>query len=82
MKNLNEVFERFKDDSRRIYIAGGERLYREALNFVKNMYITLIDAYIEGDAYFPEFDQGLFDVSCEKSVDGDIPYRYMTYTRI
>ena len=46
------------------------------------MYITLIDAYIEGDAYFPEFDQELFDVSCEKSVDGDIPYRYMTYTRI
>ena len=45
------------------------------------MYITEIDLNVEGDTRFPEFDESKFIKTTEKVVDGDIPYRYVTYTR-
>ena len=43
--------------------------------------MTEIDAEIEGDTYFPEFDKDLYDYSVDEEVDGEIPYRYVIYTR-
>ena len=36
---------------------------------------------IEGDIYFPEFDEDDFIKEVIGKVDGDIPYTYLTYTR-
>ena len=44
-----------------MFISGGRRLYREALDIVDIMYITEIDADVEGDTYFPEFDAEKFE---------------------
>lgn len=64
-----------------IYIAGGTRLYQEALPIVDKMYITEIHSEFEGDTYFPYFQKELFirEVNCR--FGGDIPYDYVTYTR-
>lgn len=64
-----------------VYISGGERLYQEAITLVNKMYITEIDALIEGDTYFPEFQQENFEKEIVKVVDGEIPYTYITYTK-
>ncbi len=40
-----------------VYISGGAGLYKEAIHMVDKMYITLIDIEIEGDTFFPEFDE-------------------------
>lgn len=66
---------------RKIYIAGGAELYRQALAVVDTMYITEIDTYVEGDAMFPDFDESLFDKKIEGYHQGDIPYTYVTYVR-
>jgi dihydrofolate reductase len=66
---------------RDIYISGGSRLYQEAVSLVDKMFITEIDATIEGDTYFPEFDEIDFSKEVVEKVDGDIPYTYLTYTR-
>lgn len=66
---------------RDIYISGGAGLYREAIALVDKMYITEIDAVIEGDTYFPEFDQSLWEREVTEHVDGELPYDYVTYTR-
>lgn len=39
-----------------IYVIGGENLYRQMLPRANRLYITQIDAEVEGDAWFPEFD--------------------------
>ena len=44
--------------------------------------IDLIDIEIEGDTYFPEFDESLFSKELDNEFDGDISYTYLTYTRI
>lgn len=66
---------------RDIFIGGGGKLYEEALPLVEKMYITEIDAVIEGDTFFPEFDASAFERVVEKSVDGELPYQYVTYIR-
>lgn len=64
-----------------IYISGGAGLYREAMDLVQKMYITEVEAVIEGDTYFPEFDEKLFTKTVDERVEGEIPFTYVTYTR-
>ncbi|MBN2220886.1 MAG: dihydrofolate reductase [Vallitaleaceae bacterium] len=64
-----------------VYISGGARLYEEALPLVDVMYITEIEAQIEGDRYFPEFDEEDFEKEIIRRVEGEIPYTYLTYKR-
>jgi dihydrofolate reductase len=63
------------------FIAGGEMLYREALPLVDKMYITMIDQIIEGDTFFPYFEEEDFCITSEERFDGDNPYTYLTYER-
>ena len=65
-----------------IYISGGVKLYEEALSIVEKMYITEIYLNIEGDTYFPSFDKNQFTKEINQKFDGDIPYVYVTYTKI
>ena len=39
-----------------VMIVGGATVYEEALPIADRLYVTLVDADIEGDASFPEFD--------------------------
>jgi len=66
---------------RDIYISGGARVYEEALPFVEKMYITEIDLEVEGDTYFPKFNEDEFVKEIDEEFDGEIPYTYVTYTR-
>lgn len=67
--------------SRDVYISGGAGLYREAISIVDKMYITEIDAIIEGDTFFPDFNEDEFTKKINKRVEGELPYTYVTYTR-
>jgi dihydrofolate reductase len=40
-----------------IFVIGGARLYAQMLPYANRLYMTLVEADIEGDAWFPEFDQ-------------------------
>ena len=58
-------------------------MYGQALELVEKMFITEIDAQIEGDTYFPVFEESLFYKKVERRIQirGQIPYTYLTYTR-
>lgn len=40
-------------DDPEIFVIGGADLYRQALNFANRIYLTLVHAQIDGDAFFP-----------------------------
>jgi dihydrofolate reductase len=65
-----------------IYISGGAALYREAIDLVDKMYITIIEKEIEGDTYFPGFDERQFKKQVNERYEAEIPYTNLTYTRI
>ena len=79
VRSLKEALERFP--KRDIFIAGGARLYSEALDIADTMYITEVCAEIEGDTFFPKFDESKFTKTQEEYIGGDMPYRYVTYKR-
>ena len=64
-----------------VYISGGSMLYQEALPLVDKMYITEIDLDVEGDTFFPNFNEGDFLKEVEQRIEGEIPYTYITYIR-
>jgi len=65
-----------------VYFAGGYGIYRDALPLVDVMYITEIHTVIEdGDAFFPKFDTGDYDVTIEETCGDDIKYTRTVYRR-
>ncbi len=52
-KNVEEALQTFQQEEE-ICIVGGEQIYRLALPFVDEIYITRIHLEINGDTYFPE----------------------------
>lgn len=39
-----------------LFVIGGENLYSQALVLADRLYVTLVDAEVEGDACFPDFE--------------------------
>lgn len=81
VKSLEEALKSAKKNwgKKDIFISGGERIYKEALPLVERMYLTEIDEEIEGDSYFPVFDERKFQKKKEKTVEGEISYTYYEY---
>ncbi|OIP12875.1 MAG: diacylglycerol kinase [Betaproteobacteria bacterium CG2_30_59_46] len=43
-----------------VFFIGGAELYRQALDIADRLYLTEIQSEFKGDAWFPEFDPGLW----------------------
>lgn len=79
--SLEEALRLAKEEEE-VFIAGGGRVYQEALPFTDRIYLTIIDKVVEGDVYFPKIDTSIFLKTYEQQVPGEIPYTYYTYERI
>ncbi|MEY4387432.1 MAG: hypothetical protein RLY20_2715 [Verrucomicrobiota bacterium] len=44
------------DDARTIFIAGGAEIYRQALPLCDELLLTVVKRNVEGDAFFPPFE--------------------------
>lgn len=65
-----------------VYIAGGCRLYKEAMTFVDVMYITEVDLEVEnGDVFFPEFNAEEFEKEIGETLGDEIKYTRTVYRR-
>jgi len=59
------------NDSSEIMIIGGASLYAQTLDMADTLYITLVHAQIEGDAWFPEFDMSQWQEIERHDCDSD-----------
>jgi dihydrofolate reductase len=65
-----EICER--DDRDTIYVIGGAEIYRQALPRATHLYVTEIDAEIDGDTVFPDIDWSKWRrMSCEEFPEDD-----------
>jgi len=68
-----------------IFVIGGAGIYREALPLVDRLYLTRVQAHVDGDAYFPDYDKN--DWRCvesdqhEADARNDHPYCFEVYRR-
>lgn len=67
---------------RKVFIAGGYGVYKEALPYADLMYITEINTEIaDGDVFFPDFDIKDFNIFTGESGGSDIKYTRTKYIR-
>ena len=60
--DLNEAVEKGKSFGKEIFIIGGASIYEQAIEFADKMYLSFVKKDVEGDAYFPEFNQDEWSV--------------------
>ncbi len=49
-----------------VFIIGGGEIYKQSIDSVDTIYITLVNTVIDGDVYFPEIDKSRFDLIWEE----------------
>ncbi|MCF7741462.1 MAG: dihydrofolate reductase [Candidatus Marinimicrobia bacterium] len=72
------------NNEKELFIAGGSSIYKQTIEIVDKMYITEIDATIQGDRYFPEIVQKDWDRKKLKEYEQDQshPYSFTIYEYI
>jgi dihydrofolate reductase len=68
------------------FIAGGGKIFEQSIHRADRMYLTRVHAEIEGDAFFPEFDDvtewNLIDAEHRDADEkNQYPYSFLTYDR-
>lgn len=57
--DINEFLKR--DDIEDVFIMGGATVYKLFIDKVDELYLTMISENVEGDVYFPEFNEREFN---------------------
>ena len=62
------------------FIIGGAQIYDEALAYVDKLIITEVDTEVDGDAFFPDIDDMMWEeVAREEHNNGQLAYAFVTY---
>ena len=70
------------EDETEYFVIGGATIYRLALPYAKNLYLTEIDASAEADAFFPDFDSSNYSRTViKKGKQDDLTYSFVKYTK-
>jgi dihydrofolate reductase len=56
VSSIEAALARVKDEAE-VMIIGGANIYQQCLPLADSLYLTFIDAELEGDAYFPDYLQ-------------------------
>lgn len=68
-----------------VMVIGGSSIYELVLPEVDRMYLSYVDGEFEGDAWFPEFDEGEWEIIEEQTQTADEKNahacRFVTYQR-
>jgi len=65
-----------KTDSKMAFIGGGGQIYHESLLLCDQIYMTRVFARLEGDAFFPEIPEDIFQLARSKKVPADDKHAY------
>ena len=70
------VFFAKESDYNEVFIAGGGEIYAQAMPKANKIYMTRVDAIIDGDTFFPEIDSSDFTLSNEVTHAGHEKHAY------
>lgn len=68
-----------------VFIIGGGEIYKQSMDLVDNIYLTLVKIHLDGDVYFPEINMHDFHLVWEEEHDADekneLDYTFQKYER-
>ncbi len=72
-------------DFPRVFVIGGENIFRQAISFADEMILTHVQGVFEGDAYFPTFDEEAWEktilLSQEADNENSHPFQIVKWAR-
>lgn len=68
--DLVSILETFKTKEETLFICGGAKVYAQALPYVDEMWISLVDGTHPADTFFPTYDPNDFILKTKESKDG------------
>jgi len=68
--------QRFGDE---VFIIGGAEIYKQSLDLIHRLYLTVIEKEFKGDAYFPEFDESKLKLTEKVQKAGVLPFSFCKY---
>ncbi len=74
-KSFEEAFQ-LASDSDEVFIIGGANVYKQGLNYTDRLYITEVQADVEGDILFPEFDKSQWKETSREKRKSDAENKY------
>jgi len=84
LEDLNDLDKYIKDDEE-VFIIGGGTIYKLFMPKADKLYITKINQDFEGDTFFPEIDENIWQVVERepglKNAENPYDYEYITYVR-
>lgn len=81
--SLSEALAKAREiESEEVFVIGGGQIYTEALAEADRLYLTLVHAIMDGDAFFPEYSHIFGKVAeSEESEEGAYRLTYLTLER-
>lgn len=64
-----------------VFVVGGGEIYKESLEVLDRIYLTVIEHDVEGDAKFPEFSESDFTLSHKDERTEPFAYSFRTYSK-
>ena len=82
ISSLKDFAEENKDSEEEIFVIGGGMVYWEMMKYANRLYLTEVDAGVEADTFFPEFDKSEWNRTVIKEgEDNGIKYAFVLYER-
>ncbi|MEO6547580.1 MAG: dihydrofolate reductase [Ferruginibacter sp.] len=72
-------------NSKQVFIIGGGEIYKQSMAVANIIYITRVHAVFEGDAFFPEIDENVWELVANEDFNIDdkhaYPYSFQTWKK-
>ena len=72
-------------DCKEAFVIGGGEIFKSSISLANKIYLTRVEARLEGDTYFPEIDQAEWKLSSSKPFPADekhaFPYSFQLWER-
>jgi len=79
-KSVEAALELAATLARPTFIIGGGEIYARTINHASALHLTTIDIDVEGDVYFPAFDEAAFNLVDTQHFETNLKYSYRHYT--
>jgi dihydrofolate reductase len=73
--SVHEALDIYRNEDE-VFVLGGEEIFRQTLVFADFIYLTIVQEFFEGDAFFPEFNEKDFEIIEQKdfAIGENTPY--------
>ncbi|MEM6458617.1 MAG: dihydrofolate reductase [Planctomycetota bacterium] len=73
---LDEALDRVGDSDPEPYVIGGAQVYALAIPVVDRMVLSTVHAELDGDTFFPDYDEAAWDLTDERHHPADARHAY------